>query len=202
MQRLPASVRVVLVALAVSGAARSSLAADPPSDEALSEARRNEAKAKYQAGVEAYDKHRYKDAVDLFLEADKAAPSAALSFNIGRAYERLGDDTSALRWYRDYLRRSVNAPNAAAVRETVEKLAVALSKKGLQQVTVLSSPAGATVTVDEQAVGVTPWTGELSPGKHQVLLTLRGYSDGAQEFELRPTEPLDLSLRLEAATPV
>jgi hypothetical protein len=191
-----------LFALALSCTlSRPSLAEDAPSDEALSESRRAEAKAKYQSGVEAYEKRHYKDAVDLFLEADHIAPSAPLSFNIGRAYERLGDDTSALRWYRDYLRRSAGAQNADSVRELVTKLALSLSKKGVQQVTVLSSPAGATVNVDQQPVGVTPWTGELAPGKHRVLLTLRGYADTEQEFELAATEPLDVSLRLEAAKP-
>ncbi|MFZ5892385.1 MAG: PEGA domain-containing protein [Myxococcota bacterium] len=172
---------------------------DAPSDEAASEARRAEAKSKYQAGVEAYEKRRYKDAVDLFLAADRLAPSAPLSFNIGRAYERLGDDSSALRWYRDYLRRSSGAQNADAVRELVGKLAESLAKKGVQQVSVFSTPAGATVSVDEQPMGVTPWTGDLPPGKHHVLLSLRGYADTERDFELTANEPLDLNLRLDVA---
>lgn len=185
----------------VTAAPCSAFAADAaPSDEAVSEARRNEAKAKYQAGVESYEKHRYKQAVDLFLEADKLAPSAPLSFNIGRAYERLGDDTSALRWYRDYLRRSASAPNAPEVRELVGKLAAALAKRGVQQVTVLSLPSGATVNIDDQAVGVTPWTGELAPGKHHLFVTSRGHADIERDIELQASEPLDVSLRLEAAT--
>lgn len=201
-QKFLGTYRLAPIAFALLVAApQSTFAADAaPSDEAVSEARRNDAKAKYQAGVEAYEKHRYKQAVDLFLDADKLAPSAPLSFNIGRAYERLGDDTSALRWYRDYLRRSASAPNAAEVRELVAKLASALSKRGVQQVTVLSLPTGATVTIDDQAVGVTPWTGELAPGKHHLLVTSRGHADMERDFELQPTEPLDVSLRLEAAT--
>lgn len=197
--RLPAA--LLAFTLSFTLCRPSSAADDAPSDEAASEAHRTEAKAKYQSGVEAYEKRRYKDAVDLFLEADRLAPSAPLSFNIGRAYERLGDDTSALRWYRDYLRRSAGAPNAESVRELVAKLAAELASKGVQQVTVLSTPPGATVSVDDQPVGVTPWTGELAPGKHHVLLTARGYADTEREFELNATVPLDLALRLEAAAP-
>lgn len=197
-----------LLAFALGAVApRASLAADAPSDEAAVEQRREEAKAKYQAGVDAYERKRFKDAVDLFLAADRLAPSAPLSFNIARAYEKLGDDSSALRWYRDYLRRDSTAQNADAVRELVAKLAQALVKKGVQQLTVLSAPAGATVSVDDQPVGVTPWTGDLVPGKHRLLLSYRGYTDAARELELAAAEPLDVSLRLEqqaapAAAPV
>jgi tetratricopeptide (TPR) repeat protein len=177
--------------------------ADAPSDEAAMEQRRAEAKSKYQEGAEAYSAGRFKDAVDLFLAADRLAPSAPLSFNIARAYEKLSDDAGALRWYRDYLRRNPDASNATAVRPLIAALAESLRKKGVQQLTVLTSPAGATVTVDDQPVGVTPWTGELRPGEHRLLLSLRGYADAEQTVSLAADRPLDTNLRLEQqAAPV
>jgi len=171
--------------------------ADAPSDEAAMEQRRAEAKTKYQEGAQAYSAGRYKDAVDLFLAADRLAPSAPLSFNIARAYEKLADDAGALRWYRDYLRRNPDAANAATVRPLIAALAESLRKKGVQQLTVLSSPAGATVTIDDQPVGVTPWTGELRPGAHHLLLSLRGYSDTERDISLAADQPLDSNVRLE-----
>ena len=176
--------------------------ADPASDEASAEQRRSDAKAKYQQGAAAYAAGHYKDAVDFFLAADHLAPSAPLSFNIARAYERLGDDAGALRWYRDYLRRNPAASNGDAVRSLIATLSQALRKKGLQQLSVFSSPAGATVTVDDQPVGVTPWTGELGPGKHHLLLSQRGYIDVERDLDLAPDEPQDLSLRLEQTAPL
>src|SRR6478609_7182099 len=175
--------------------------ADAPSDEAAMEQKRAEAKSKYQQGAEAYSAGRFKDAVDLFLAADKLSPSAPLSFNIARAYEKLADDAGALRWYRDYLRRNPDANNAGAVRPLIAELAESLRKKGVQQLTVLSSPAGATVSVDEQPMGVTPWTGELAPGEHRLLLSLRGYADVEQTVTLAADQPLDTNLRLEQQTP-
>lgn len=177
-------------------------AQEGPSQEAAVEQRRSQAREKYEAGAEAYARGRYKDAVDWFLEADRLAPSAPLSFNVARAYERLGDASSALRWYRDYLRRSPAAPNAQAVRGTIRALAAAVARRGLQQVTILSTPAGATVTVDGQPSGVTPWTGDLVPGKHHVLLTYRGRADQERTVELGPNEPLDLSVELPPAVTV
>jgi len=171
--------------------------ADSPSDEGATEQRRSDAKAKYQQGAEAYTAGHFKDAVDLFLAADRLAPSAPLSFNIARAYEKLGDDAGALRWYRDYLRRNPAAANASTVAALITSLAHSLQKKGVQQLSVLTSPAGATVSVDDQPVGVTPWTGELSPGNHHLLLSQRGYSDAELDISLLPDQPLDATVRLE-----
>jgi len=171
--------------------------ADAPSEEAAMEQRRAAAKVKYQQGAEAYSAGHYKDAVDAFLAADQLAPSAPLSFNIARAYEKLSDDAGALRWYRDYLRRNPEAANADTVRPLITALAENLRKKGVQQLTVVTSPAGATVTVDDQPVGVTPWTGELRPGEHHLLLSLRGYADAEKAINLLADQPLDANVHLE-----
>jgi tetratricopeptide (TPR) repeat protein len=171
--------------------------ANSPSDEAAAEQRRTQAKAKYERGADAYAAGRYKDAVALFLAADKLSPSAPLSFNIARAEERLGDSAGALRWYRDYLRRSPNVQNAAEVRAAIAALASTLAKKGVQQLTVLSSPEGATVEIDSQPVVVAPWTGELSPGRHHLSFSRAGYADAQRDVELSASEPIDVSVQLE-----
>jgi tetratricopeptide (TPR) repeat protein len=185
----------LLFGLALSARA---LAAEPPAGPAAGpDARLAEAKARYEQGVEAYAAGRFKDAVDLFLDADRISPSAPLSFNIARAYEKLGDDSGALRWYRDYLRRAPGAPNAKAVEELVLRFESRLARKGVQQLTVTSVPPGATVAVDEKPVGVTPWTGDLTPGLHRVTLTLRGYQDSTREVELARDRAQDAAFALE-----
>jgi tetratricopeptide (TPR) repeat protein len=180
--------------------ARAADAPAPEGDAALSDARRADAKAKYEQGAAAYAAGRFKDAVDLFLEADALAPSAPLSFNIARAYEKLGDDSGALRWYRDYLRRSPDAANAKDVQGAVEKLEDRLAKKGVQQLSVMSTPSGATVAVDGRPVGVTPWTGDLLPGRHRLELSLRGYQDQATDVDLAAHRSRDVSVALVAST--
>ena len=173
--------------------------ADAPSAEGQAEARRTAAKDKFEQGVAAYKEQRYSDAVKLFQEADAIAPSAALSFNVARSFEKLDDTSGALRWYRDYVRRSPQASNLAEVQAKVTALAGALAQRGLQQISVLSEPAGATVLIDDQNVGVTPLTRDLPPGKHRLLVRLGGYKDQTAELELQPQVPKDVSLQLEAA---
>jgi tetratricopeptide (TPR) repeat protein len=193
----------VRVALLVSLLLLPSLAqaADAPpaaEDTAATDARRTQAKTRYEEGAAAYAAGRFKDAVDLFLAADRLAPSAPLSFNIARAYEKLGDDSGALRWYRDYLRRAPDAANASDVKGLVEKLEDRLSKKGVQQLSVMSTPEGATVSIDDRPVGVTPWTGDLLPGRHRVELSLRGFEENTLEVELAAHRSQDVSVALVA----
>jgi hypothetical protein len=133
------------------------------------------------------------------LEADAISPSAALSYNIARAYEKLADDAQTLRWYRNYLRLNPQANNAAEVAEYIRALSTALAKKGIQQLSVLSTPSGATVAIDGNPLGVTPLTVELPPGAHTALLSLRGYADAPSDFTLPAANPIDISVTMQPA---
>jgi hypothetical protein len=92
----------------------------------------------------------------LFRQADAIAPSAPLSFNVARAYDKLADASNALRWYRDYLRRAPQAPNAGEAVARVRFYEGVLQTRGIQQLTVLSNPPTATVSVDGVPMGLTP----------------------------------------------
>lgn len=197
MPRLASAFQRLSLVLALSFSSVGVAQAEAASVEAMAEARRSDAKQRYQRGVEQYRAGRYAEAVVAFLEADRLAPSPALSFNIARAYERLDDTTGALRWYRDYLRRSPNAKNAAGVKERIATLAARLAQTGLQQLSVLSMPDGATVLIDGRAIGVTPFTGELAPGRHLVLLDREGYRDERHEILLGVSTPAELNVALQ-----
>src|ERR1043165_1364229 len=101
--------RVLVFATALSCVASTARAAEV-SPEAQESARKT-----YQAGAQAYAAGRFKDAIDLFLEAARIAPNPAFSYNVGLAYEQLGDADNALRWYRDYLRELPDAQEKAHV---------------------------------------------------------------------------------------
>ena len=157
------------------------------------------AEASHRAAVAAYARGHYRDAIDLFMQADRLRPSPAFSFNIARCYEQLDDAPSALAWYRDYLRRSSHPTDAAAVERVIARFERRLAQKGVQQVSVLSAPAGATVVIDGTPVGVSPWTGALAPGVHSVELTLAGYQRASERFELAPEHAQDVELTLVSA---
>ena len=138
----------------------------------------------FDKGVSAYREGRFYDAVDIFLETNRLYPDPKLSFNVAKAFEGLGNQAGALRYYREYLRRLPDAPDAKDVSTHIHQLEQALSQKGLQQLTVISTPDGATLKLDGQAVGVTPWTGESFAGKHRVVLEALGYQPSERVIEL------------------
>src|SRR5262249_7611564 len=78
----------------------------------------------------------------------------------------------------------------------------------VQQVTVFSTPAGATLVLDGKDVGRTPWTGEIAPGRHTAILKATGMTDTAKEFVLTSERAMDLDVALSApagstpATPI
>jgi hypothetical protein len=197
---LRVSLSVLLAGSLSSMAQPSALAAETSVTPASAdEPQRSLAKAKYAEGVEAYRATHYVDAVRLFLEADAISPSAALSYNIARAYEKLSDDAQTLRWYRNYLRLNPQAKNRAEVEGFIRSLSRALAKRGIQQLTVLTWPPGATVTIDGTPLGVSPLTVELRPGKHSALLSHRGFVDFNGSFVLPQATPIDVGAALQAA---
>lgn len=180
------------------------LAAEPPTPPGEA-AKRDPAEAKaraqkhFERGIAAYKESRFKDAIDAFLDAHREYPSPTLSFNTARAYEKMGDATGALRFYREYLRQAPNASDKATVEARTTELEAKLQERGIQQVTILSNVEGATVLVDGRPVGITPWTGEILPGRHTLGLKRDGYVDGSTEFELSAHRAADVVLDLEVA---
>lgn len=158
-----------------------------------------QAKARFAAGAQAYREARYKDAIDLFMQANAIESHAELIFNIGQAYEKLGDVSNALRAYRDYLHQKPGAADRATVEASIRNLEARLRERGVQQVSVYSSPAGATLILDGKSVGYTPWTGEIAPGRHLAVLRATGYPDVAKEFILLNDRAMDLDVALSVA---
>jgi tetratricopeptide (TPR) repeat protein len=153
----------------------------------------------FEKGVSAYREGRYYDAVDIFLETNRLYPDPKFSYNIGKAFEGMSNQPSALRYYREYLRRLPEAPDAREVESHVRQLEQALSQKGVQQLTVISKPEGALLRLDGQAVGVTPWTGESFAGKHRIVIESDGYQPIENVLEVDPHRALDFNFELVKA---
>ncbi|MBI3206365.1 MAG: PEGA domain-containing protein [Myxococcales bacterium] len=194
--------KTALICCALSSTAGPAVAQPGAKPSAAQPKRDADAKARaqkhFERGVAAYKESRFKDAVDAFLDAHREYPSPSLSFNAARAYDKLLDTAGALRFYREYLRQTPDATDRKSVETRVSELETKLQQeRGRQQVTVLSNVEGATVRIDDQPVGVAPWTGEILPGTHKVKLSLDGYDDSEQSFELLAHRALDVTLSLE-----
>jgi len=80
----------------------------------------------------------------------------------------------------------------------VRELAAVLAARGLQQLTVLSRPPGATLSIDGRDFGATPVTLELAPGVHRIALTHAGYTETTSSVELTRSDPLLVDVELTA----
>jgi hypothetical protein len=105
-------------------------------------------------------------------------------YNAAQAYERLGDVRNALLSYRDYLRQHPADDDRSFVEVRIKNLERRLRDQGVQQMSILSTPPGASVLVDGAVVGTTPWTGEARSGRHAVVLKLDGYGNVERELLL------------------
>jgi hypothetical protein len=139
-------------------------------------------------------------------------PAPQLLFNVAKAHDKLSALSSALSFYRDYLRQLPDAPDAADVGNRVRELETSLAQRGVQQLSVLTNPSRALLAVDGMPVGITPWTGETWPGEHRLTVTLDGHKalttpitvDALQvqdfSFDLGPIDPSGTSKNGASAT--
>jgi len=147
---------------------------------------------------QAFSAADYPKAIELFRRVDELSPKAELEYNIALAYEGLGDKAGALEAYRAYLNRAPTSPDRAEVEANVARLSRELGKEQRQQITVVTEPAGATVLVDAQPAGITPWTGELATGRHQLVAKRVGHLDAMRGVSLGAEQPLEVTLVLKS----
>ncbi len=190
--------RLPIATIAVAAFTFSEAAAALP--RASSTVEQQQAQAIYEQGVESYRHGRFRTAIAHFLAADELAPSPALAFNAARAYEKLGEKARALQHYRDYLRRGADPSNAREVERRVQELEGALAKQGIQQLTVLSDPAGASLRVSGTERGRTPWTGELPLGPQELTVAREGYVSKHVKLEVQADKARDILITLPRLT--
>jgi hypothetical protein len=156
------------------------------------------AKRLYALGAEAFAARQNADAIRYFRRAAALVPSSKLTYNIALAYSEMGDAGRALSEYRAYLRQEQGAEARADVSDRMRELERKLAANGVQQLSVSSRPPGATLRVGTQAVGVTPWAGELTPGVYEIRLDLPGYPPSRRRVTLARDASSDLDVELSA----
>jgi hypothetical protein len=189
MHRVPLGVAVPLVAVplivSLLGGSLARADAPSPSDVEL-------AKAHYNTGELEYVQGAYASAAREFAEAYRLTSAPELLFNMGKAYEGAHDLAKALSAYRRFLAAVKQSPDRELVQRRVNELGLMVGRLSIQ-----ANVAGATVTLDGEAVGATPLPDaplEVTPGRHALSVAAEGYRTFRQEIDV----PLSGDTRVEA----
>jgi tetratricopeptide (TPR) repeat protein len=161
-----------------------------------------QAKALFSAGAAAYEKSRFAEAAAQFAEAYTLVPKPAILFSLAQAekkqYYANGRNQGVLRQaiahYEQYLKdvpsgeRRDDATNALAdlvpqVKQgadvPVQQSATADASKAPLTVSVAASDAK--VSVDGAPAVEAPFIGEVTPGKHRIVVTAPGYEAASRD---------------------
>ena len=93
--------------------------AKPPASAQTPQARAAEL---FTKGAEAYRRGEFQEAVTLLIEARSLDPSPVLLYNLGRAYEDLGDTDAAIATFTRYLEEDPKAADKGAIEQRIATL--------------------------------------------------------------------------------
>jgi tetratricopeptide (TPR) repeat protein len=85
------------------------------------------ARQAYLEGTKRYDLNEFAPALEAFKRAYLSYEDPAFLFNIAQCYRQLGDKTSAVKFYRSYLRKVPDASNRDEVNATISNLDAAIA---------------------------------------------------------------------------
>ncbi|MDB4996032.1 MAG: Thiol-disulfide isomerase [Myxococcaceae bacterium] len=138
----------------------------PRSASAQDDATTKAARARFQEGVDFYDKKNYESARAAFLQAYALRKHPAVLLNLAQSCLRSGHAAEAVRYFQQFLRES--ATITPAQRTDAESgIAEARGKLGRLEI---SAPTAAEITVDGAVVGNAPLPEavDVEPGSHTI----------------------------------
>ena len=159
---------------------------------------REEARRAFSAGQLADKAKDWDQAIKHYLRAFELVPHHFAAYNIGVDYEHLGQLREASIWFSRYLELAPQSPD----RDKVMRLIVDLKLRPAK-LTVRSAPSGATVFIDGQKVGVTPYERSIRGGGRRVAVELRGAREERDVvLEFGEPEVVEFSLAVAEERPV
>jgi hypothetical protein len=160
---------------------------------------RAEARKAYTSGEKAYGAGDYAGAYEHFNRAIGLIPSPHAEYWAAASLDKLNRTNEAVTAYEHFL-ADTNASKVGEEKVSEAKSRLdALKAKLKGEVNVVTTPAGASVTVDGQPEeGVTPLTLKLTPGAHKLSLALAGHQTKDIEVNVATGDKTDQKVELAA----
>ena len=163
-----------------------------------------DAQAQFLLGQEAYKKDDFITAIKYFEEAFKLDPNPVYLYNIAVAYELWGNKGKSAEYYEKYL-PDADPKEKAGIQAKINELkppvnlAPAPNADGKSKVEIRTEPAGAKVWLEEKKgnpLGVTPFTYDVTPGKHLLLIEAEGYAPVTRTFEVLSAQTASIDIAM------
>lgn len=158
--------------LAGAALALSTSHAEAQSDDAITK----QARARFQEGVDHFDKGQYEAARAAFLQAYALKKHPAVLLNLAQSSLRSNHPLEAARYFQQYLRE---ATNISAHQRTDAEQGLAESRTKLGRIEIVA-PAGTEVMLGDERLGVAPFREAIDVDPGPKTLKSRA-SDGSSE---------------------
>jgi tetratricopeptide (TPR) repeat protein len=187
-----------LLAAGFAQAQASPEATDAPADTAVppgDDKATTQAREHFQRGTEYYREGDYRSAYVEFERAYALRRAYRLLYNLGQTAYELRDYAAAERHFRAYLVEGENEITAERRAEITMELAKL--RERVSSVTVRTDPPGATVQIDERAVGTTPFAGPIrvSAGRRRIVAELPGRPQVSRVVDVVGGERVEVDLK-------
>jgi PEGA domain len=155
-----------------------------------------EAQERYDRALKLYDDGSFSAALLEFGRAYELAPTFRILYNLGVVSLELHDYASALSYFERYLADGKTAVPADSRAEVAGKIGVLSTRVGL--VTLLVSPRGAQVSVDDRVVGIAPLALplRLNAGSRKISARAEGYFPDSRIVDLAGGDKVQVALTL------
>jgi tetratricopeptide (TPR) repeat protein len=153
-----------------------------------------EASKHFQRAVSLYNEADYRAALVEFRRAYSLSPNAAVLYNVGEAEYQLQDYAGALVTFERYLTES----SPLEVHRTEVESNVEVLRARVGHLTITTTPPGADVTVDDQAIGKTPFDKSIlvSIGHRKVITSMPGRLPVTRYVDVAADDNVAVTLQL------
>jgi len=154
------------------------------------------ARQHFTRGVKLYEEDDFRTALIEFNRAYELAPNWQVLYNIGQASYQLRDYANALKTLERYVAAG-GASIAPDRRQQVDREMEELRGR-VAHVTFLSNVRGAELTLDDVALGATPFAGPelVGAGRHKVTASKVGWGAATRVVDIAGGDNLTIALEL------
>ena len=180
-----------------------------------------QAKSNFAVGVSAFERRKFRVAIDAFEVSYRLAPKPAILFSIAQAYKRQyfgnedghreADLRQAVLYYRRYVKDEPDGRRVDEANAAIPDLEAVAARSGVDleakppvkdvpapaaRILAGTSAKNATIRVDGGAPVELPSRIEASPGSHKVVIEAQGFLPYERDIILEPGEPYPLDAHL------